>query len=925
VRACGVASAMDWGLVEVVVGADGVTLEPAQPLREGRAGDASAWVNVPGARPVPVEGQRGRVLAWLEDEQKYVVQTLDGNKVGVASEHLQEFRPPSGDQGGFDVVWPGDECILYDDFGQEVCETLARRGFCVVHVFSSLKARETAREAVEKLVDWKRLAPEVEAAYLGRNAKDKVCWMTDEGTDAAEADGLLATDRVLTELCFSLFPFTGHHLGFEAYSRSLSLVRQPFKDSKEEDHIMRSQKPLKNVDVFGGEDESAPHVSFIQLRKLCILYFVGGNGGTLTLHPKKDVAGAAVDISIPCEQSRMVIFRHDALSYTYSSSVDAFAVQAWMLAMPCVNVVTGVDPEKDIVELDRPCPVYGQTGQTVGVMSIQTCNPGCSYSWDDYLMMFSSGTDCGIKVPSARWHHDEYYDPNGQGATYYSNHGGFIAGNRIFEFDNDFFGISVEEAKRMDPCMRLSTETGFECLTSAGWTEKTLNSSKVGVYIGWSGSDFTSNAFFGSDPRLPLELQTNPWSADSRSGVHAWSQASRLSYLYHLRGPVHNNDTACSSSLVATAVAHYALRPREPTQEGFCTRSDLYWALVLGVNGLLGPGSWIGLCGPHMVSHEGRCFTFDASADGFARGEGVSGITLKSSEEIEEPTDRYAMLCGSCTNQDGRSASMTAPHGPSQQECIVASLREANITATDIRVAELHGTGTALGDPIEVGALRGVMRKRDDPIYKTSAKCNMEHTEAAAGMNGLIKCLSMTVLSAVPPNIHLRLLNAHMDTNAYPVLFPDEYSDFCINSGYAGVSSFGFGGANARADVWARCMKGPRRTGGNLQIDKLALLHAKKQDLLEHLTAIQDPDIDDTLKERMHVDVQKDEVDMNIEAIDAEGRLGAAGVRARRPRRLPAFEYFEELPEEEEVPTGLSAADKHAELTAKYFMMYKDK
>jgi len=445
----------------------------------------------------------------------------------------------------------------------------------------------------------------------------------------------------------------------------------------------------------------------------------------------------------------------------------------------------------------------------------------------------------------------------------------------MFEFDNDFFGISAEAVKRMDPLQRLAMEVGFETLIIAGWTEKTLNNAGIGVYFGNCGTDFPA-IMQGNDPRLPPEQQFLPWSDDTRLGLAAFMQASRLSHRYNMRGPVSTNDTACSSSLVAIGVAHYALRPREPTQDVFSTRSDLHWALCLGTNGLLGPGSWIGLCGPHMVSHTGRCLTFDASADGFGRGEGVAGLTLKDSASIEEPTDRYAMVCGSCINQDGRSASMTAPHGPSQQECIVASLREANVTAADIMVAELHGTGTALGDPIEVGALRGVMRKRDLPIYKTSAKSNMSHTEATAGMAGIIKCLSMTVMSAVPPNVHLRLLNAHMDTHAYPVQFPDEWSDFSINSGYAGVSSFGFGGTNARGDVWARCMIGPRKTGGDLDFNKLRFLQAKKQDMLERLAAIQDPDIDDSLKERMHVDLQKEEVEMVLEALNAEGRLGSA-------------------------------------------------
>mmetsp|Transcript_56893 Transcript_56893/g.161497 ORF Transcript_56893/g.161497 Transcript_56893/m.161497 type:complete len:207 (+) Transcript_56893:3-623(+) len=175
---------------------------------------------------------------------------------------------------------------------------------------------------------------------------------------------------------------------------------------------------------------------------------------------------------------------------------------------------------------------------------------------------------------------------------------------------------------------------------------------------------------------------------------------------------------------------------------------------------------------------------------------------------------------GTNVNQDGRSASLSAPHGPSQQECIWGSLREANVIPNDIRIAELHGTGTALGDPIEVGALRGVMKARDGPICKTSAKCNMAHGEANAGMAGLVKCFMMLVHGVTPPNIHLLDLNPHIDTDGYPVYVASELCDLGTNSGYAGVSSFGFGGTNSRGDCWAETEKGQYKHGSRTQLSK---------------------------------------------------------------------------------------------------------
>merc|ERR1711988_818646 len=161
---------------------------------------------------------------------------------------------------------------------------------------------------------------------------------------------------------------------------------------------------------------------------------------------------------------------------------------------------------------------------------------------------------------------------------------------------------------------------------------------------------------------------------------------------------------------------------------------------------MLMPGGWIGECASTMLSYRGRCFTFDNSADGFIRGEGCCCAFLQSKhdEHLKHAERTLAKLIGACVNQDGRSASMTAPHGPSQQEVIRNSMREGGLSAGIITIAECHGTGTALGDPIEVGALRGVMKAgRTYPFMKTSAKTNIGHLEAAAGVAGLIKCIVM--------------------------------------------------------------------------------------------------------------------------------------------------------------------------------------
>ena len=183
-------------------------------------------------------------------------------------------------------------------------------------------------------------------------------------------------------------------------------------------------------------------------------------------------------------------------------------------------------------------------------------------------------------------------------------------------------------------------------------------------------------------------------------------------------------------------------------------------ALCGGVNTLGEPG-FVGNCQANMLSHLGRNFTYDRTADGYQRGEGCGAFFLKLSAESRDIEDRLACLVGSCANQDGRSASLTAPNGPSQQAVIRNSLRMAGVTTNDIAAVECHRTGTALGDPIEVGALLAVLEHgRENPLPHTSAKSNISHLESGAGVAGLLKCVIILLHATATPNVHLKLRSA---------------------------------------------------------------------------------------------------------------------------------------------------------------------
>lgn len=235
----------------------------------------------------------------------------------------------------------------------------------------------------------------------------------------------------------------------------------------------------------------------------------------------------------------------------------------------------------------------------------------------------------------------------------------------------------------------------------------------------------------------------------------------------------------------------------------------------MGVLVMLHPAAWIGECGATMLSPLGRCFTFDQSANGFIRGEGCCCVVLRNQHDDNvQDVQTLGVVMGTCANQDGKSASLTAPHGPSQSECVRQCLREGGLAPGDVVISECHGTGTSLGDPIEVGAVRTVMiHNRDTPLTHCTAKAHVGHEEANAGVCGFIKVLLMLNAAVVTPNPHLHSLNAHLDTKGYPILFNNELRSTMFPDQIAGVSSFGFGGTNSRAEVWSDPEKGVNKGG----------------------------------------------------------------------------------------------------------------
>ncbi|WBB80642.1 type I polyketide synthase [Micromonospora sp. WMMD882] len=415
--------------------------------------------------------------------------------------------------------------------------------------------------------------------------------------------------------------------------------------------------------------------------------------------------------------------------------------------------------------------------EPIAVIGVGCRLPGGADGPDAFWARLRDGVDLVSETPADRWDVDAYHDPQqSTPGTMGSRDGGFL--DQVDRFDPGFFGLSLGEAASMDPQQRLLLEVAWEALEHAGQRPAALAGTATDVYVGISTWDYS--LLLGGAPIRGL------------SGTAFSIAANRLSYLFDLRGASLAVDTACSSSLVAVHLACRSLRAGTARA-----------ALAGGVNVMLWPATTAAFSQVGMLSPDGRCRTFDAAANGYVRGEGAGMVVLKRLRDARADGDRIlAVIRGSAVNQDGHSNGLTAPNGVAQEEVLRAALADARIAPRQVDYVEAHGTGTTLGDPIEVRALAvalGAGRDPDRPLTLGSVKTNTGHLEAAAGITGLIKVVLALRHGEIPPHLHLRELNPHVDWDALPLRVATGRAPWPSPPGerVAGVSSFGFGGTNA--------------------------------------------------------------------------------------------------------------------------------
>ena len=405
--------------------------------------------------------------------------------------------------------------------------------------------------------------------------------------------------------------------------------------------------------------------------------------------------------------------------------------------------------------LEVPRPEVSSQQEDIAVIGMGCRFPGAN-SPEEFWQLLREGKDAITQ--SDRWSEAIW--------------GGFI--DNVDRFDPQFFGITPREAQSIDPQHRLLLEVSWSALENAAIAEGVAGSN-TGVFIGISSSDYA---------QLRLHYGSEVDAYIGTGNAHSIA-ANRLSYIWDLKGPSLAVDTACSSSLVAVHLASQSLKTGE------CNL-----AIAGGVNLMLSPDLTQAFALAGMMADDGRCKTFDASADGYVRGEGCGVVILKRLTDARRDGDRIlAVVKGSAIAQDGRSNGLTAPNGLAQQAVIRQALANAQLTPTEIGYIEAHGTGTSLGDPIEVNSLQAVLGQREETCYLGSLKTNIGHLEAAAGVAGLIKTVLCLQHQAIPPNLHFKQLNPLIEPSD-SIEIPQQLQPWQSHR-YAGISSFGFGGTNA--------------------------------------------------------------------------------------------------------------------------------
>mmetsp|Transcript_107589 Transcript_107589/g.335473 ORF Transcript_107589/g.335473 Transcript_107589/m.335473 type:complete len:924 (-) Transcript_107589:120-2891(-) len=721
--------------------------------------------------------------------------------------------PPKA--GAIDVAAPpgADENLgPAAELAGRIAGCLFSKGYCVCNLNVKEDTLKEALQNATALEEGSRFRPcpvLLPEALLGEEGSCTICELQGDPEEqvAQDGPGLAAADQALSKVARLLVPL-GEDLGIKVESRSFGLLHSFGQRDEDED-----PPPMT-------EFECQKWLQQLVKAPLMALLFLGPAGGKLELQPFKH--GEAPAVEVPVEPGTTVILRADSLTHKFTASgKKAMALSCWLnqdtqfgehhevlVTSPAIQGLMGWATEKikefklrqEIGEegmvLDPTFPKEWQKaanrmfhiGPQVAVRG-SSCKFPSTYVPQGYWQAMRFGVDWAVQVPMLRWNHENAYDPNEESWKYMKTccrHGCFFDGSELF--DNKFFGISNVESRQMDPMQRHILETSYEAMFQSGLNRKKLMRSLIGCYIGAATSEFNF---------MP--------ATDSSAGTGGSSSitSNRISFCLGMQGPSYTIDAQGASSLTALGHATMSLRFQHDKYKPNHT------ALVGGVYMMVVPNTWVLASAQHWLSPAGRSFSFDVSAEGYIKTEGVSNCVLTPSAEIvdgqqvldDSTFDAYIAATGACSA--GTAASLTAPNGPVEKGMVLDCVRQASISTADVDAVECWAEGHNLKDAVEVNVLMGALRSEDPdtPLGLTTSKSNAGHGMEVDGMYQLLKVIHGQKYGLQVPGLHLSELNAHLDvwSGDEPLCFHSENVSNVELSSFVGMTGKSMGGTLTHA------------------------------------------------------------------------------------------------------------------------------
>lgn len=699
------------------------------------------------------------------------------------------------------------------EHGEYITCALATRGFCSIGGAIDDGLLDQMRRDVDEMRSAGRFYQPPDAivrGLLGEEGSSRIALLSknvDAGYVADDGDGLRQADNIFGNLC-SLLQDYSDFLSFEAPHYTVGVVHEDGLPSDPATSLTE-----KDVDTW---------LNIFLRQKIMAILFLGPVEGVLRMKVYSDDNADVQEVRT--RPGMLVLLRSDHFSLEHLALGQAFAVSSFFLqgghtkrhpthgwnvtqsareldqwAMERLAVLkeqvqddTDWDPNIPR-EWQRAMNLHYFKGHMTAVCGLASKFPS-SWDTDSWFRSQAAAPDVIVQVPHMRWDHDDAYDPSLEGWRWgktFCKHGGFVDGVDLF--DNKMFGLSISEAKGMDPNQRHLLEVSYEALYHMGMEKRSLMNANGSIYAG-------NQAFEIAFVEIPQECR-----GCGPTGGAGCIAANRISYLFGLKGPSMAVDTDTASSMSALY-----LTVESTQQKGRSKSAD--WGVALGCATMLTPLWWHQHCAVGLMTNKGRCLTFDAAANGYVRAEATVGACVRPYADlvdgevvIDDKIQVLGMIAGCAVNCNSCGAGMTVPNGEAEQQVIADTVRNSGISALDVDFVETHGYGGSLADVVEVSSLMRVHRRENgNPLVITSSKNSFGHMMESCGITSLLKVLLAARYGRVSPGVHLHQVNPHMDDADLPMDLPTEGVDLWRGTNYSGVLSKGFNGTNGYCLTWGK-------------------------------------------------------------------------------------------------------------------------